>query len=644
MKSILTLFFIIGIVGIARAQVNPYVLNGSAMQLDCHCYRLTPDNLFESGSIWNKNKIDLTKSFDYYFNIYLGCRDLDGADGIAFVLQPISTSLGTVGNGLGFGGIVPSLGVTLDTYQNTTDGDPFYDHIGLQANGDVVHGSSNNLAGPLQMLPGRDNLEDCQWHVLQVYWDAPNTTLTVSMDGSQRYAVKNDIVNTIFGGNPLVYWGFTSSTGGSTNLQQMCTSLDAKFILPPNQKTCIGTPVTFVDSSVSFGSIVKWFWNFGDGTTDTIQNPPPHNYAQPGIYNVTLNILGNDGCISDTFKQQVTVGSYPVANFDYSPKPACTNNEIKFTDATTLQVGTKEKWFWDFGNGETSTLQEPPLQNYLDGSYTAKLLVVSKEGCASDTAKQTFGVLVGTSVDFISPGAACSNTPLNFSGERTGTIPIQTWLWNLGDGTFITDSVFTHAYKDSGIYNVSLVAQAVNGCITDTVSSSITIYSTNAFAGNDTTILMNYPYQLNASGGENYTWSPSADLSDPFIPNPVVTLATDATYIVTVSSSQGCETTDSIHLKVIKGPEIYVPTAFTPNADGRNDVFRIIPVGITEINTFSIFNRWGQMIFSSKDPSKGWDGNRNGTPQPQGTYVWIVSGKTIEGNSIKKQGTVVLIR
>jgi gliding motility-associated-like protein len=106
----------------------------------------------------------------------------------------------------------------------------------------------------------------------------------------------------------------------------------------------------------------------------------------------------------------------------------------------------------------------------------------------------------------------------------------------------------------------------------------------------------------------------------------------------------GCATTDTLHLRVVKGPEIYVPTAFTPNGDGRNDRFNIIPVGITEIMFFKILNRWGQVIYSSKNTSRGWDGTRNGTPQPSGTYVWMVEGKTSTGSVLKKQGTLVLIR
>ncbi|HRQ51680.1 MAG TPA: hypothetical protein PLR74_14135, partial [Agriterribacter sp.] len=93
-----------------QAQTDkPYHLNGNAIQEDCNCYTITNDRNDQSGSVWNIHKIDLRQPFDYHFNVFLGCRDADGADGIAFVLQPLSTSIGTTGQGLGIQGVSPSV-------------------------------------------------------------------------------------------------------------------------------------------------------------------------------------------------------------------------------------------------------------------------------------------------------------------------------------------------------------------------------------------------------------------------------------------------------------------------------------------------------------------------------------------------------
>lgn len=637
------LLFLITIAVSATAQ-NPYVLNGSASQDNCHCYTLTREINFQSGSIWNKNKIDLSQPFDYFFSVYLGCIDLDGADGIAFVLQPVSTSLGSAGQGIGFGGIVPSLGVVIDTYQNFDDSDPYFDHVTIQTNGDVNHTSSNNLAGPATALQGSDNIEDCKWHVFEINWNPATDSMKVSIDGNLRLSIQNNIITSVFNNDPLVYWGFTSATGGSVNIQQMCTSLDAKFKLAAYDNTCIGTPLTFLDSSVSFGAISNWYWDFGDGNTSNVKNPPTHNYASPGVYNVKLNVLSGDGCVSDTFKKQITIGSYPVADFKTNITPICTNRNAIFTDETTLEVGTEDYWYWNFGNGTTSNEQNPQKVNYTIGNYDVQFFVNTKEGCASDTAEKNFSVLQAPAIDFTTQDA-CRETPVLFTAVNLNkNIGIQQWYLDFDDNNFSLDSTIYHTYIDTGHYNTSLVAKASNGCLSDTITKPVIIYGTYANAGADTTILLNYPYQLQASGGGNYTWSPSSGLDNPFIANPVATLNSDISYVVTATTVLGCATKDTINLKVLKGPEIYIPTAFTPNGDGLNDRFKIFPVGITNIRFFRIYNRWGQVVYSSENSAQGWDGTMNGIAQPAGTYTWVVAGKTINDVSVKKSGTVVLIR
>src|ERR1041384_3541107 len=149
--------------------VNPYFMNGSAIQENCNCYTLTPDLTTQSGSVWNVNKISLLNSFDYKFDVFLGCED-GGADGIVFVLQPISVSVGSNGGGLGYENVSPSIGVAIDTWQNTINSDPFEDHIAIHRNGDINHNTANNLAGPVSALANGANIEDCKSHSLRIVW------------------------------------------------------------------------------------------------------------------------------------------------------------------------------------------------------------------------------------------------------------------------------------------------------------------------------------------------------------------------------------------------------------------------------------------------------------------------------------------
>jgi gliding motility-associated-like protein len=162
-------------------------------------------------------------------------------------------------------------------------------------------------------------------------------------------------------------------------------------------------------------------------------------------------------------------------------------------------------------------------------------------------------------------------------------------------------------------------------------------------------VAINQPLQLKVietsiAGVTQYTWSPGSFLNDAGSSVPIAVLPYDMHYIVTGTTPEGCEGTDDILIKVYKGPEIYVPTGFTPNNDGLNDLLKVIPVGIKEFRYFRIYNRWGQMVFSTPDPSKGWDGKINGVDQPTGTFVWMAEAVDYKGNLINRKGVVTIIR
>ena len=115
-------------------------------------------------------------------------------------------------------------------------------------------------------------------------------------------------------------------------------------------------------------------------------------------------------------------------------------------------------------------------------------------------------------------------------------------------------------------------------------------------------------------------------------------------YNVIASNDWGCSATDDIKIKVFEGPEIYVPNAFTPGGDGLNDKLRPVVIGMKEFHYFSVFNRYGQMLFTTADAAIGWDGNFKGTKQPPGTYVWMAEAVDYRGNLIQRNGAVILIR
>ena len=182
---------------------------------------------------------------------------------------------------------------------------------------------------------------------------------------------------------------------------------------------------------------------------------------------------------------------------------------------------------------------------------------------------------------------------------------------------------------------------------TDTVVVTV-VPPVKAFAGNDTIVVANQPLQLSASGGNAYTWTPSTGMDNPSIATPVVILSTaydSVIYKVRVEAEGGCFAEDEMKVTVLKtGPDLFIPTGFTPNGDGRNDILKPIPAGIKTFNYFRIYNRWGQMIYSTSSLGSGWDGTFQGKEQPTGTYVFMAQATDYLGKMISKKGTLVLIR
>ena len=179
------------------------------------------------------------------------------------------------------------------------------------------------------------------------------------------------------------------------------------------------------------------------------------------------------------------------------------------------------------------------------------------------------------------------------------------------------------------------------------VTDSVWVFmqdSVRAFAGKDTIAILNRPQQLFATGGASYLWSPTTPLDNPFIQNPQAVLSNNTYFTVLVTDSIGCTGTDDIFIKVYEGPTYYLPNAFTPNGDGRNDVFFPTPVGIRSTDYFRVFNRYGQLMYQTKEYMQGWNGTLKGKPAASGTYVWMIKGIDKNGTVIEMKGTVILVR
>ncbi len=198
--------------------LKEFIVSADAKQEGDQCFNLTPAEVWKGGSVWYRNQVDLRQSFDMQLDLHLGCKDY-GADGIVFIFHP-NLQTGFEGEGIGFGGLQPSIGIEMDTYQNHNLNDPGYDHVALMRDGKINH--HDGITEPIPLRADYGDVEDCQSHKVRVQWNPKTLILNFQFDQSSRISQRIDLIDDIFKGDPIVYWGFTAATGGEHNQHRIC--------------------------------------------------------------------------------------------------------------------------------------------------------------------------------------------------------------------------------------------------------------------------------------------------------------------------------------------------------------------------------------------------------------------------------------
>lgn len=286
----------------------------------------------------------------------------------------------------------------------------------------------------------------------------------------------------------------------------------------------------------------------------------------------------------------------------------------------------------------------PNLQNIVAGTYT--VTVTDADNCFS---AKTFIITQPDSL-YSNPNrlnvpcaAACIGKAF---ANPIGGLPPYNWLWD--DPLNQTTNPAVNLCK--GLYNV--VITDINNCKT---YNSVTILDSATYINivttvSDDSIHEGQTVQINTTDlGTNYSyiWVPSVGLSNSTIPNPTATPSTTTTYIVSIQESNGCTWSDTIVIFVsdvfCEEPYIFVPNAFTPDNDGKNDVL-FVHSTMAETLDFKIFDRWGEIVFSTNNISQGWNGSFKGNKSEPGVYVYQLEIQCYNKQKFIKSGNITLIR
>lgn len=420
-------------------------------------------------------------------------------------------------------------------------------------------------------------------------------------------------------------------------------SFNSPVSICDNQTQVLLTDNSTVPTGITF--LNYWYWNI-NGVTSTLQNPLP--FTSPAGNIVIKQVATTiEGCYSDTNTVILPVHYLPTAKFSYST-PLCDNETIRFFDQSYMPAAAPaqeqvSKWTWTASNGSSSSVQNPSF-HFSTGLFDTKLVAETNFGCTSVVADSFFLIHEKPSVQ-VTMSDSCINRTISIQAkDQLGNV--SEWWWNFGPGLYQSQQTMTRSFPSPGQHSFTLIGKTIYGC-KDTLVHPFKMYKLNIFAGNDTVTAMNEPVQLHSIASDvvaQYVWSPPTGLNDPTKADPVAILDRDQQYFLSAISDKGCEAYSKVLVRRYKGPNLYIPTGFTPNGDGLNDVLKVFPVGIKSFTKFSVFNRGGELVFTTDDASRGWDGTFKGGLAATGSYVVTAKAIDYKGNVMEVKQNVILIR
>ncbi len=589
-------------------------------------------------------KIDSNLTTDIFSTIYgSGDSTHTNISPVAFLVDTceniyISGWGGVLIDGLGFPsstGSTNDMPITSDAAQKTTDGHDFY----------FIVFSKNALT------------------LLYATYMGGTGRVGEHVDGGTSRFDKNGVVyQAICGGcggssSFPTTAGAWSTTNKSSNCNEIAlkiafnlSAVKAKANASPSTKGCVPFTVHFNDSTINATS---YSWDFADGGTDTVKEPT-HTFNSGGVFNVRLVAFNPNACKElDTVFIKITVDTNNIQPaFTYKILDSCKTFTVAFTNTSGYSTpgdSAFTKFVWFYGDGNSFNGENSPVHAYPSaGTYTADLVMIDTTACNSpDTVKQTFqfnGLRVAAG--FGGPDSLCKSSTATFTDSSVnGT----TYQWYFGDGQSASTNVPAHEYDSVGTFIVTEIVSNPSSCNgSDTFRKKLVVLPIPfaAFIDSPTIPVTNVPtYFTNQSvNATSYLWD-FGDGATSKLTNPSHFFKKTGSYNVCLEAlnNLGCSARVCQQVSSDVLPLADVPTGFSPNGDGSNDILYVRGAAIATLD-FRVYNRWGEMVFETKDQSIGWDGTYKGQPQPIDAYAYILNVSFVDGTSLQKKGNVTLLR
>ena len=443
------------------------------------------------------------------------------------------------------------------------------------------------------------------------------------------------------------------------NLAGVTASLKSNINGVIKTNACLPNTIQFTDS-IAKGKQYRWL--FGDGSPEITTTVPltSYSYTKTGKFTARLISVDSNACnISDTSYQTIRTGTVKAdLHFTSSLQQPCTASTLNFSNTSSVSSGGKpfsnNSFQWDFGDGSPIVTAAQTVSHSFSagGNYIVRLILNDTNYCNSlDTLSSSIVVPALIKAGFNSVvSSSCPPSLVSFTNTSVGGI---NYTWDFGDGSTSVQSNPPHTYAQSGSYTVTLKIKDNSSCnIEDSISAIIIVKNSSkaAFSYLPQPAQPNTPILFaNLSVNSNsYKWLYGD--GDSLVTNAATakhlynTNGQFKVCLIAYNVGGSClPDTSCQNIVAFITPVAEVPTAFTPNGDGKNDVLHVNGFGIDKMK-WRIYNRWGVMIFESSSPSVGWNGKYKNEEQGIGVFVYDLEVVFSNGEKLFKTGTVTLLK